>query len=104
MKTIATFLSTGSNRNNYDVCAMIKPKLSEIALCIDTELVHCVEQVFELQVSLIPAPSVHINRDIMCFSQFCNFRFVLSLVYLPITVNNKVLEVGLTCSLLRQNE
>lgn len=73
MKTIATFLSTGNNNHNYDVGAMTKPKLSEIALCIDTELVNCVERVFQLQVSLIPVPSVHINRDIMCFSQVCNF-------------------------------
>lgn len=47
MKTIATFLSTGTDNHNYDVGAMIKLKVSTIALCTDTELVNCVERVFE---------------------------------------------------------
>lgn len=86
MKTIATFLSTGTDNHNYDVGAMTKPKVIAIALCIDSELVNCVERVFEWQVSLIPVPSAHINRDVpSCVSlNFATFDLCYPLSISPL--------------------
>lgn len=79
---------------------MITLRLTEITLPVDTESINRVSGI-QIQVSLIPLPSVQINRILCVFlncatSHISHFPIVISSEFSPLS--------GLTCSLLRQCE